>query len=236
MNKKCDLLIQHNNALLYYYQTSCIEANIPYDEYNLKNIDKLKYAIFPIKHYNKIKALDKTKIFDFCFIGSLSSLTTKNKLWIIPFVKRMFTENSIFLNTDKPSDWNSLGIFDLTNQTLNFNLINVTCNYETVDEHLIYYSLLKSSLFCLCPVSSMLWDFTFYDIIMCESIPILESGSYIYRTKEEHDIEYKIYFHLEFYTTTDIDLLIDEEKTIHNINLFNKYNLITPIITTNIDS
>lgn len=47
------------------------------------------------------------------------------------------------------------------------------------------------SKFVLCPGGDAPWSFRFYEVLMCKSIPIVESWHHTYRTKEESKINYK---------------------------------------------
>ena len=67
--------------------------------------------------------------------------------------------------------------------------------YRTVNNNLYYFESMRQSKFCLCPAGDAPWSFRFYETLMCESIPIVESHDHTYRTIEESDIEYKYYLY-----------------------------------------
>jgi len=47
------------------------------------------------------------------------------------------------------------------------------------------------SKFILCPGGDAPWSFRFYETLMCQSIPIVESWHHTYRTPEESIIKYE---------------------------------------------
>jgi hypothetical protein len=78
------------------------------------------------------------------------------------------------------------------------------------------------SKYVLCPAGDAPWSFRFYEILMCKSIPVVESWHHTYRTKEEAKIKYK------YVLNTD---LIMEEITLNdyineNTKIFEKYHII----------
>lgn len=215
-------------ALQYHYEEACLEKSISF-----KNITPSpKYAIFSNKYYKEIKSLNKTKIFDFCFIGSLES-GGKDRIWVIEFIKKYFTENSIFINTDCPIDWISLGIFDYTNIMFGFCPKKQTNNqtkivqYRNVKDNELYFGFMRCSKYCLCPAGDAPWSFRFYEILMCESIPLVDSWHHTYRTKEESKIKYKYVLYvpnqLNIY---DMNIKHVNLITQYNTKLFKKYHLL----------
>ena len=225
LKKKLDLgWCQGYMALQYHYEIACEELNI-----TIKNITPSeKYAIFSKKYYEEIKSLNNIKIFDYCFIGSLES-NLINRKWVLEFVKKYFTIKSIFINTDNPIEWINLGKFDYTNIISGYcpkNQINnqsKNVQYRKVDENLNYFGFMRCSKFCLAPAGDAPWSFRFYEILMCESIPIVESWHHTYRTKEESQINYKYYL----YTPSKKNIYNYDKNIIkHNTKLFNKYHLL----------
>ena len=176
-------------------------------------------AFFSKKYYNQLKQLDTGKKYDYCFIGSVNSCPDKRQ-WVIDFAKKYFTDNSVFLNTDKNEHWQSLGNFDLTNKQNGFcpkeqpNNHTKNVQYRMIEDNLFYFKTMAQSNFCLCPAGDNKWSFRFYEVLMCRSIPIVESWHHVYRTDDEARINYKYYLHDDY------------ENHKSNINLVNHNTLI----------
>jgi len=154
------------------------------------------YALFSHKYYNTIKTLDKEKKHDYVFIGSINN--SPRRQWVIEFAKKYMTEKSIFINTDEDPAWVKLGSFDLSNTHIGFNPRFQPNNqsreiqYRHVSENMFYFMTLCNSTYVLCPGGiDAPWSFRFYETLMCESIPLVESWHHTYRTKEESTIPYK---------------------------------------------
>jgi hypothetical protein len=179
-------------ALLYHGEEAYIEKNL---SCSLASSNP-KYALFSHNYYNTIKELNKEKKHDYVFIGSIDN--SPRRKWVIEFAKKYMTENSIFINTDKKSNWKQLGSFDLSNTNIGFNPKKQRNNqsrevqYRIVSENLFYFNALCNSTYVLCPGGiDAPWSFRFYETLMCESIPIVESWHHTYRTLEESMIPYK---------------------------------------------
>ena len=185
------------------------------------------YAIFSHKYYNQIKEIKNIKSHDYCWIGSIESCWTGHRLWILDFAKKYFTDKSIFINTDFPSDWVLLGSYDLTHLKCGFNPKLATYNqskeaqYRKVEENLFYFQSMRQSIYCLCPRGDSSWSFRFYEVLMCESIPIVNSYHDTYRTVEEAGIDYR-YLLIE---NIKDDFCI-EAYLKHNTEIFKKYHLL----------
>jgi hypothetical protein len=209
-------------GIQYHMEDAYKELNKPLDNVSCNP----PYAIFSKKYYNDILSIDNTKKYDYCFIGSINS-GYNNRLWVIEFVKKYFTEKSIFINTDNDINWVSLGSFDFTNKGLGFNPKIQNDNnsrnvqYRIVNDNLFYFKTMRQSNFVLCPAGDAPWSFRFYEILMCESIPIVLSWHHTYRTKEESTIPFKYYlsneYHIHFY---------DEDIIKNNTLLFKQYHLL----------
>ena len=91
-------------AIHYHMEEALIEKNL---NINLAHWDP-PIAIFSKKYYNEMNELNHTKIYDFCFIGSIKVDNNNYRHWVVDFVKKYFTCNSIFINTDNDPDWKSL--------------------------------------------------------------------------------------------------------------------------------
>ena len=156
------------------------------------------YAIFSHKYYNDIKLLNHEKKYDYCFIGSIKS-DLRNRQWAIDFAKQYFTENSIFVNTDYDDNWISLGNFDLSHKKLGYSPKfdplgdghSRRVQFRIVKENLFYFETLCQSKFVLCPAGDSPWSFRFYEVLMCESMPIVKYDDHTWRMENEKEINYK---------------------------------------------
>ncbi len=179
-------------ALKFHMEEALIEQNVNTKYANWSPI----YALFSNKYYDELNNLNHEKIHDFCFIGSINS-NSQARQWVIEFAKKHFTNNSIFINTDNDPNWQLLGPYDYSN--LNFGFCPKTyqdnqsraAQYRVVKENTYYFEKLCQSKFVLCPAGDAPWSFRFYEVLMCKSIPIVESWHHTYRTKEEACIKYK---------------------------------------------
>jgi hypothetical protein len=198
-------------ALQYHMEEALIEENL--NNINVNWCPPL--AIFSKKYYNDINELNHQKIYDYCFIGSIDSCYERRK-WVIDFAKKNFTNNSIFINTDNNPNWELLGSFDYSNVKLGFCPKNQLDNqskkvqYRIVKDNIYYFEKMCQSKFVLCPGGDAPWSFRFYEVLMCKSIPIVESWHHTYRTKEEAKLKYKYIINQ------------DMENIINNIN-YNDY-------------
>ena len=183
-------------------------------------------AKFSKQYWNEISMLPQNKIHDFCFIGSLQS-DNKNRRWVIEFAKKNFTSNSVFVNTDHDPQWVSLGSFDYSNQGFGFcpktmrDNQSKSCQFRRVQENTHYFQTMCQSRFCLAPAGDSTWSFRFYEILMCKSLPVVESWHHTYRTKEEANIPY--HYILKDHFQTDFPY---ESYVLDNTLLFEQYHLI----------
>lgn len=77
-----------------------------------------------------------------------------------------------------------------------------------------------NSYFCLAPGGDAPWSFRFYEIIMCRSIPVVETWHHTYRTPNEANIKYR-------YVLKDENLWLDYDKYVEdNTSIFEKYHLL----------
>jgi hypothetical protein len=158
-------------------------------------------------------------------IGSINS-NYKARQWVINFAKRYFTNNSIFINTDNDPNWTLLGEFDYSNKILGFCPKNLPNNqskhvqYRVVNENIDYFEKMCKSKYLLCPAGDSTWSFRFYEVLMCKSIPIVESWHHTYRTKEEANIKYKYVL----YKDIEIDIIYDDYIN-ENTIIFERYHL-----------
>ena len=184
------------------------------------------FALFSKKYYNDIDSLECNKIYDYCFIGAI--INYNERKWIIDFAKKYFTKKSIFINTCSNDNWVPLGEFDYSNKKLGFCVITSPDNqskkvqYRVVQENLFYFETMKQSKFVLCPAGNDApWSFRFYEVLMCKSIPIVESWHHTYRTKEESTINYKFVLADKVEEEITYDEYVDE-----NTKLFKKFHML----------
>ena len=185
-----------------------------------------RLATFSNKYYNEISSLNHDKIHDFCFIGSINSNYEK-RIWVIDFAKKYFTKNSIFIDTSNDPNWVSLGSFDYTHKTSGYCPKNMSNNqskkvqYRVVSENIDYFETMCKSKYCLCPAGDAPWSFRFYEVLMCKSIPIVESWHHTYRTMQEAIINYKYVLHENIENDIEYDEYVNE-----NTRIFEKYHLL----------
>jgi hypothetical protein len=209
-------------ALKYHMEDALIENNLTSNDTTWCP----EIALFSKKYYKEINELDHNKIYDFCFIGSINS-NCQARQWVIDFAKKFFTSNSIFINTDNDPNWELLGPFDYSKINVGFCPKNVPeyqtkkVQYRIVKENIDYFEKMCKSKFVLCPAGDAPWSFRFYEVLMCKSIPIVESWHHTYRTKEEAKINYKYVL----YTNIENDILYDDYVN-DNIITFENYHLL----------
>ena len=80
---------------------------------------------------------------------------------------------------------------------------------------------MSQSKFVLCPAGDSPWSFRFYEVLMCGSIPIVESRHHTYRTISEYKFDYK-YILCFKHNINDYN----EEIIKHNTVVFEKQHLI----------
>jgi len=183
------------------------------------------YALFSKGYCNEIDELNHEKKYDYCFIGSIKSAPEKRK-WVIEFAKSHFTSNSVFVNTDKDPNWISLGSFDNSHLNLGYCPKNEPNNqskhvqYRKVKENVFYFETMCQSKFILCPAGDAPWSFRFYEVLMCKSIPIVETFHHTYRTLEESKINYKYLI----YNNLESDKIVYDDYVKENTELFLQYH------------
>jgi hypothetical protein len=211
-------------ALQYHMEEAIIEKNLQ----NITANSCPPLAIFSKKYYNDINELNHKKKYDYCFIGSINSCYERRK-WVIDFTKKNFTNNSIFINTDNNPKWELLGSFDYSNLNLGFcpklqaDLHSKQTQYRIVKDNIEYFEKMCQSKFVLCPAGDAPWSFRFYEVLMCKSIPIVESWHHTYRTKEEANIKYK-YILYEYIENSKNDINYDDYVN-ENTKIFVNYHL-----------
>jgi hypothetical protein len=185
-------------------------------------------AIFARGYYDDINRLDHTNIHDYCFIGSINSCVRRRR-WVLEFVKKHFTKDSVFVNTDiGPGDtWTPLGVFDYSTSQLGYcpkiqpNNQSRPVQYRPVSENVFYFQTMTQSKYTLCPAGDSAWSFRFYEALMCKSVPIVESWHHTYRTREEAAIPYHYVLYTDIAKQEDVSGM---EKT--NTELFQQFHLL----------
>jgi hypothetical protein len=222
MNRELQLGCQYYMALKYHMEEAHEENNL---DTSVATCEPT-FAIFSKKYYNEIDSLECYKKYDYCFIGAI--INYKDRKWVIDFAKKYFTKNSIFINTTCDCNWELLGEFDYSNKKLGFCVITSNDNqsrkvqYRIVQENLFYFQTMKQSKFVLCPGGNDApWSFRFYEVLMCKSIPIVETWHHTYRTKEESTINYKYVLANNVEEEISYDELVDE-----NTILFKKFHML----------
>jgi hypothetical protein len=213
-------------ALQYHMEEAIIEKQLL--QYNTPDWCP-PIAIFSKKYYNDFIELNHQKKYDYCFIGSINSCYER-RIWVIDFAKKNFTNNSIFINTDNDPSWELLGSFDYSKLNLGFSPKAQNDNqskevqYRIVKDNIGYFEKMCQSKFVLCPAGDSSWSFRFYEVILCKSIPIVESWHHTYRTKEEATIKYKyILYHNIENVKNDINY---DDYVIENTKIFENYHLL----------
>lgn len=220
--------LQHYLGLEYHLVEAIEERNLNTREHgpNPPVGSSPPVAIFSKKYYNEINQLNHDKIYDYCFIGSINS-NYERRRWVIDFAKKYFTNNSIFVNTDNDPNWTKLGTFDYSNMNIGYCPKQQPDNqsrqvqYREVSENIEYFENMCRSKYCLCPAGDSAWSFRFYEVLMCKSIPIVESWHHTYRTKEEARINYKYIQYQNIENEIDYDNYLNE-----NIKLFENNHLL----------
>lgn len=240
--KKLDLgWCQGYMALKYHLEEALLEMcdNPKYtsqikDINNPKNMNhRPEIAIFSRKYYSEFDKLNYNKIHDYCFIGSIDT-HPENRKWVIDFAKNHFTSNSIFINTDNDPNWISLGDFDLSHKNLGFNpkkQKDTQCKktqYRIVNENIFYFQSMAQSKYVLCPAGDAPWAFKFYEILMCKSIPIVETWHHTYRTATEAKFNYQ---YILYYDISRIQNLLSNQNEYQSIvdtntEIFNSKHLL----------
>jgi hypothetical protein len=80
---------------------------------------------------------------------------------------------------------------------------------------------MTQSKFVLCPQGDNPWSFRFYEVLMCKSIPIVESHHDTYRTIEESALPYN------YVLSNEVNLNANYDKiTSNNTSIFEKWHLL----------
>ena len=131
-----------------------------------------------------------------------------------------------YVNNDP--NWKKLGTYDYTNiikgycPKLMHNNQSKTVQYRIVKENKEYFEKMCQSKFTLCPEGDASWSFRFYEVLMCKSLPVVESWHHTYRTIEESKINYKYLLYQNIVNEIKYQDYINE-----NIRIFEKYHLIS---------
>lgn len=221
-------MLRYYEGLKYHHEEALKEIG--------KSIEKCKsnpeVAIFSRSYYDEINKLNHEKKYDYVFIGALRPRFIQHRLWVIDFVRKNFTENSIFINTMADENWKSLGIFDLSHSHKSKCFSPMNCSddinqtkevqYRKVNENKFYFETMCQAKFCLCPAGDSPWSFRFYEVLMCKSIPIVKCWLHTFRTETESLFGYK-------YLLYDDLHVFDENIIKHNTTIFEKHHLLPKI-------
>jgi hypothetical protein len=202
-------------ALQYHMEEAIIEKQLE----NISATSCPPLAIFSKKYYNDINELNHQKKYDYCFIGSINS-SYERRIWVINFVKKNFTNNSIFINTDDNPKGELLGFCP----RLQPDNQSKKVQYRIVKDNVEYFEKMCQSKFVLCPAGDAPWSFRFYEVLMCKSIPIVESWHHTYRTKEEAKLNYKYILYKDIENVKN-DINYDD-YVIENTKIFENYHLL----------
>jgi hypothetical protein len=224
---------QHYAALKYYSDEAWQEVG--YTRPPVPTSDNPDIALFPRKYYQSLKSLaqeeETNKIHDFCFIGSIQSNPARRR-WVVQFARKHFTENSVFINTDSNCCL-SLGSFDKSfdkeaaffNPKEQANNQSKAVQCRSVEENDYYFRTMCRSKFCLCPAGDSEWSFRFYEVLMCGSIPVVETWHHTYRTQEESLIPYSYCLERDF---DRWNIEYNQDIVQKNRSLFEAYHLLLP--------
>ena len=208
-------------ALQYHMEEALIEEGL-----DIKDITASpSVAKFSKKYYNDINNLDHSKKYDYCFIGSIKSCV-RTRQWVIDFAKKYFTCRSVFVNTDNDPTWKLLGDYDYSKINIGFCPKNQAdsqskCSqYRIVHENIFYFETMCQSMFTLCPAGDAPWSFRFYEILMCKTIPIVQTWHHTYRTIEESKIPYSyiLYDNIQALSDTEYTRLVDNNNSLFKEN------------------
>ena len=181
-------------------------------------------AIFPKRFYEAVQRLDHAKRYEFCFIGAfrVDPKTEARRMWLTPFIKERFTDDSYLQFTDRKTkaDYLPLGSFDHTLEREGFVPKEVPLEQRNVFDE-AYYQVMCRSRFALCPAGDRRWSMRFYEALMCRAIPILESRWH-HRSLREALRSYKVY-------TPRDELVYRPDWAEHNYALFLKHHTLSDV-------
>lgn len=216
---------QYYEGLRYHMEDALQEQGL----HEARATNKPPIAIFSRAYYRSIQALDHTKKHDYCFIGSLAS-HPQHRAWVLPFVQRHFTDRSVFVNTDQDPGWRCLGTYDKTREFASFNPRQQPDNqsrdvqYRDVSGNRAYFETMCQSECVLCPAGDAAWSFRFYETLMCQSVPVVQSWHHTYRTPQEATLPY------QYKLSDDVDAVNHADVVQHNTWVFERYHLFQPTV------
>jgi len=181
------------------------------------------YAIYPRRFYGALD-LKSERTTDFVFIGGLHTdvPTYTNRKWIVPFIKRHFTDTSYlqFTDSNTKSDHEPMGTFDFTLRRDGLvpkeTPVHLRNRFDAD-----YFANLSRSKFCLCPAGDQEWSMRFYEALMCKCIPIVLKREETYRSREESELDYR------YYLASDPEFIYREDWVEHNYMLFMRYHTLS---------
>ena len=181
--------------------------------------------LFPksyMKNFDDI-SFEKTRDFNFVGLIRFSHGVHVNRLWILDFTKKHFTNKSYFrLNSNEDLEVHEkLGDFDYTfsyegNRFVDkdMGLGMKRCVFDKE-----YFSIMCSSQFTLCPAGDQPNSDRFFEAITSKSIPILEEQNHCGSNKDQENIGYK------FYLLGD-DYVYRQDWVDYNYDLFLKTHIL----------
>jgi hypothetical protein len=167
---------------------------------------------------------------DFLFVGSLSPdrATYWNRQWVSSFARSHFTSASYLQYTDnntRSSGYKSLGDYDHTLNEKGFvpkeqkGLHPVTRGKTDI----AYGARMARAQCCLCPAGDAPYSMRFYEALMFKCLPIVNSSSHTFRTKEEASLDYK------YYLSSEASFEYRSDWAEHNYRLFRNYHSLHPL-------
>ena len=178
------------------------------------------YAIFPKRFYKSIN-LNMERKYDFIFIGGLltDTETYNNRKWILSFIKKKFNSDSYLQFTDQITrrNYQPIGNYDHTLSQNGFVPKEVPIKERNYFDE-TYFRNLSQSKFCLCPGGDAKWSMRFYESLMCQCIPIVDTIEETYRSEEESQLDYK------YYLSSDKEFVYRNDWVEHNYELFLRYH------------
>ena len=152
------------------------------------------------------KMVESIKMYDYCFIGAyrIDPDTRRNRQWIVPFIRKHFTNQSFLQFTDDKtkgidqitgrSSYRPMGAYDYTLVRKGFvpKYIRERIrdrNYFDVE----YFDTMSKCRFCLTPAGDRFYSMRFLEALMTKCIPIVNSNQEVFRSPREAKINYYYY-------------------------------------------
>ncbi len=170
--------------------------------------------LYPRSYVDAVDALAQEKTYDYSFVGSVYRHTVlDHRRWILDFARRRFGPRSYFLATDADERHTSLGSFDRSHREHDVFVPIQRPWTERVFFHPLFFQVLRSSRFSLCPAGDQPWSMRFFESAMCRSMPIISDRRHVGRNEVERSIGYHTLFVYD-------EHVYDEELVEENYRLF----------------